>query len=682
MLVSRGHIMTLAASPRHGHRYAIPRRPLRAATTAQVETERRRCSKPAHTLRLALTMVVAVTWLLTNVASAAAVKQGGLCDAFAGATPLGGQYSDASVTVPACGPRPYNGGPQTRVYPYKGAPRFTDGYQCVEFSERFIYYKFGLGAPNISTNGDQIVGHYAAAYPGKFVVEDASQTTAPAQGDVLSFSDVSTFASSSGGHTAVVQASNVDGSGNGSITIIEENSSPGGSRTLQVRGWQIKSSEPYVKWLHYKSAPLPPPGPGPTARALDLVFAIDTTGSMSPYIASVVQASSRIVDNLDAAHTDYRIGIVDYKDSDYGCPDYDAATDLPFSISRTDIESALASLEAKVYPGSGCDVPEDVYSGISLALRFPWRAGVTKAVMIMGDAPGHDPEPHSGLTLSAIQAQAAAVDPAQVYPILIGTDTTAHDFDQSVAAATGGQTFDATSDPSLAGVTFVKAIEAVLKTLQPTTTALSMSPQRLAPGAPVRLVATVTPGTATGWVAFRANGHTLLDCQALPLDSKGQATCSTTFGSAGTFAIDAVYSGNDGLAYSTSNPLSLRVAGRTVISITRVKVLGRSLAVTLACHVAKPATCHALVMLRSTERVKGRTIIGIGARATRRTQVVILADRTVTFRAGKKTTVKLRLGAVGRRLLTRFHVLPAQATVALRTVPKPTTIFARRVAFR
>ncbi len=442
-----------------------------------------------------------------------AATQGGTCNAFAGAVPLGAKYSDATVTVPTCGPRPYYGGPLKRVYPYPGAPRFTPGYQCVEFSERFIYHKFGLGAPNTSTNGDQIVDHYAGLYPSKFVVEDASHKVAPAQGDVLSFSTSPTFSSGTGGHTAVVQTSNVNAAGAGTVTIIEENASPTGTRTLTVQGWKIQGTGyTYIKWLHYKNAPLPPPGPGTTGRALDLVFAIDTTGSMSPYISSVVKA-----------------------------------------------ESALSNLESKIY--GGCDIPEDVYSGISRALGFPWRSGVTKAVIFMGDAPGHDPEPHSGLTLSSIKAQAAAVDPAQAYAILVGSDPDAHQFDQAIADATGGQTFDATSDPSMAGTAFVNAIQTILSSLQPSTTTLTASTNTLAAGAPVQFRATVSPGSDSGSVTFLANGEPLLTCQGEPVDTTGTATCNTTFATGGTYDIEAVYSGNDNEASSASNTVSLAVTG-------------------------------------------------------------------------------------------------------------------------
>lgn len=185
---------------------------------------------------------------------------------------------------------------------------------------------------------------------------------------------------------------------------------------------------------------------------VDLVFAIDTTGSMSPYIAGAISAANDVVDTLSGRGsppiiTDYRVGVVDYKDVDsvlpFPCPpDYDAVTDLSFSSKRSDIVGALGSLAGKV--GGGCDLPEDVLSGVDRALDFPWRSGVNKAVIVMGDAPGHDPEAHSGLTSAAVFAHAAAVDPAHVYPILVGPTGPfgADAFMTNLAAGTGGQTFD------------------------------------------------------------------------------------------------------------------------------------------------------------------------------------------------------------------------------------------------
>lgn len=536
---------------------------------------------PRGPASLARSLLIAVVALLAAVAAGAvaaapahAVAQGGTCTAFSGAYQLNdgkghyAAYADSSVTVPACGPEPgYGGGP--RVYAYPGAP-WTEGYQCVEFSDRFIYYKYGLTAP-AQTNGDQIVDHFAAKYPDKFDVRTAADKKPLVQGDVLSFAHSSNFNDSSGGHTAVVQSSSIGSDGTGWVTVVEQNSAQAGQATFKVDGWGITNSSgyKYVKWLHFRATPTPPTTGGGSgssgaggAKKVDVVFAIDTTGSMSPYINSVVQSASSIVNTLSAAHADYRVGVVDYKDSDYGCSDYDAVKDLDFSTSASAIQSTLSGLVGKV--SGGCDTPEDVYSGIHLALGFPWRSGVTKAVIFMGDAPGHDPEPHSGLTLAAIKAEAFAVDPAQVYPVLVGSDTDAHSFDQALADATGGQSFDATSDPTAAGAAFVTAIDAILGTLQPTQTVVTPGAVTAPAGAPVTLDAQVTPAVDGGSVAFISDGDPILGCQGATVDPSGHATCTTWFATAGTRAITAVYSGDGTFDTSAAPAAPLTITGTCV----------------------------------------------------------------------------------------------------------------------
>lgn len=118
-----------------------------------------------------------------------------------------------------------------------------------------------------------MVDNYASWYPSLFTkYSNGTAGHAPVKGDVLSFSDVSTFNGSSGGHTAVVQLSTVNSStGNGTITIVEENGgthATGGSQVLNVNGWKVQySPHPYVKWLHYKggSVTSPPPVTAPAA---------------------------------------------------------------------------------------------------------------------------------------------------------------------------------------------------------------------------------------------------------------------------------------------------------------------------------------------------------------------------------------------------------------------------------
>ena len=166
-------------------------------------------------------------------------------------------YQDGGLTVPACGPGPNYGGPSTPVYPYSGA-RSLAGYQCVEFAMRYLYYQYNVRQPNVWTNGDQVVDNYNAAYPGFFSVYSEGPNRIPVEGDVLSLSNAANFRSASGGHTAVVQGSQLTdaSTGKGTITVIDENGgTTAGARTLKLVNWKI-SGWSYAKWLHRSVNPV------------------------------------------------------------------------------------------------------------------------------------------------------------------------------------------------------------------------------------------------------------------------------------------------------------------------------------------------------------------------------------------------------------------------------------------
>ena len=323
------------------------------------------------------------------------------------------------------------------------------------------------------------------------------------------------------------------------------------------------------------------PGGTGSGKPIDLVLAVDTTGSMSPYINSVVSSASSVVDTLAASGASFRVAVVDYKDSD-NCGDYDAKLDLPFSGDHKTITDAIAALASNV--SGGCDIPEDVYSGVDLALSQPWRTGVTKAVIQMGDAPGKDPEPHSGLTLAKVAAHAQAVDPAQIYPILVGGDDSAHTFATSLATATAGKVFDATADPSAAGPAFVKAVQAI-SSLTATKTGLALPSSAIA-SVPTRLTARVTPtpDLGEGTVTFAADGNPVSGCQDVPVSTTGIATCDATFATSGTLSLSAAFSGDAELDKSASPKQDLMVKDepRSTMSLLVTDMTGKVLSTVTA----------------------------------------------------------------------------------------------------
>lgn len=140
----------------------------------------------------------AVTAAAYASAGSGAGAAGG-CGAFPGARQLPGAdgivpaaWSGGGLLVPACGPVPGGGGTARPVHPYPGA-LWTAGYQCVEFSERYLYQRFGV-TMDVVTNGDQVAANYAARYPGLFmVIRNGTPHRAPAAGDVLSLSAAGTL---------------------------------------------------------------------------------------------------------------------------------------------------------------------------------------------------------------------------------------------------------------------------------------------------------------------------------------------------------------------------------------------------------------------------------------------------------------------------------------------------------
>lgn len=181
---------------------------------------------------------------------------------------------------------------------------------------------------------------------------------------------------------------------------------------------------------------------------LDIVFAIDTTGSMGDDIEAAKQYARDLVSYVSANSTSSRFAVVSYRDHPEWTGesvDYPARVDQTFTSSAADVEAALGSLEAD----GGGDEPESMLSGIKAGIDLPWRAGVKKLVIVLADAPAHNPEPVTGYTAADIVAAAAAVDPAVVYAV----NTYRADSNgalSTITQQTGGAIFDASTSGGVA----------------------------------------------------------------------------------------------------------------------------------------------------------------------------------------------------------------------------------------
>jgi glyoxylase-like metal-dependent hydrolase (beta-lactamase superfamily II) len=153
------------------------------------------------------------------------------------AYPLGAEYRG----VKACGPRPVaDGGPWRWVSFGVGSPQIE--WECPELSKRFLYLAYGI--PPYLGNGNQVVENYDGDLLEK--VWNCTVGRAPQPDDVLSYGATTTY-----GHTSVVVASDVNASGDGTISVIEQNSSPNGYSTLYVNDWCVASYTDVIGWLHH-----------------------------------------------------------------------------------------------------------------------------------------------------------------------------------------------------------------------------------------------------------------------------------------------------------------------------------------------------------------------------------------------------------------------------------------------
>jgi von Willebrand factor type A domain len=122
----------------------------------------------------------------------------------------------------------------------------------------------------------------------------------------------------------------------------------------------------------------------PGVRKLDLVLAIDTTGSMGDEIRYLQSELAAILDALRARHRglDLRVGFVFYRDLG---DDYVTAT-VPLSHDFAAAQGELRQRRA----GGGGDYPEAMDQALIRAAGQAWRPDAVKSLLLVADAPPHD----------------------------------------------------------------------------------------------------------------------------------------------------------------------------------------------------------------------------------------------------------------------------------------------------
>ncbi|MFF3334449.1 HYR domain-containing protein [Streptomyces sp. NPDC002888] len=154
-------------------------------------------------------------------------------------------------------------------------------------------------------------------------------------------------------------------------SLVEQSLNPGASITVAK---QVQT-------------PAVPPKP-------DVVLLVDNTGSMGSVIANVKDNLPTIVDQVFDVQPDSRFAVASFGDQD----DRDVGADRlfllhqPFTNDRAAIQSGVDQLDAHY----GDDVPEDWGNGLfevatGAGGRNAFRDGATPIVVLVGDAPTHEP---------------------------------------------------------------------------------------------------------------------------------------------------------------------------------------------------------------------------------------------------------------------------------------------------
>jgi von Willebrand factor type A domain-containing protein len=130
-------------------------------------------------------------------------------------------------------------------------------------------------------------------------------------------------------------------------------------------------------------APVPEPTPLATGRhAVDVVFAVDTTGSMGGLLEGAKRTVWSIATHIRKTdpEADLRVGLVAYRDigDDY------VTRDLALT---GDLDAVFTELSGYQAAGGG-DTPEDVDAALDDTLhKMRWRDDARKLVFLVGDAP-------------------------------------------------------------------------------------------------------------------------------------------------------------------------------------------------------------------------------------------------------------------------------------------------------
>jgi Mg-chelatase subunit ChlD len=183
-----------------------------------------------------------------------------------------------------------------------------------------------------------------------------------------------------------------------------------------------------------KRAPSPLPTPF-AIRDLDLVFVIDTTGSMRHELADMQANLIGVINILNRLSSSLRIGVVAYKDRGEIYVTRDFPLEPMASAHVKQILDFVRGLEAS----GGGDDPEPVDLALKVAIDMPWRADAQGRIVVIGDALARDRQAALALATQFRNTTRQAELPRVISTIYAGDEPSSARFFEQMATAGGGE---------------------------------------------------------------------------------------------------------------------------------------------------------------------------------------------------------------------------------------------------
>jgi len=170
---------------------------------------------------------------------------------------------------------------------------------------------------------------------------------------------------------------------------------------------------------------------------LDLVFVMDTTGSMKNELRDIQVNLSGIIRVLHRLAPTLHVGFVAFKDK----PAKQIIRTFPMApMTTANLELMLGFVQDLRARGGG-DVPEPVDQALREAVAMTWRSEARGKIIVIGDEPAHAPNWSRTFEMAAAFQNDLPEDalPRSVSTIFSGQKPRAKDFFERLARAGGGE---------------------------------------------------------------------------------------------------------------------------------------------------------------------------------------------------------------------------------------------------